>query len=109
MSAQYEGMVKRVQHAFAARNGLFGALLARTGYVGIKKIFERPYGGFLAMFAAGKIHLSVYMSSSLISAPFGTPLRSTSSYTPVLVAATVRLSVWQGCKRPIPTASHLPP
>ena len=53
MSAQYEGMIKRVQHAFAARNGLFGALLARTGYVGIKKVFERPYGGFLAMFAAG--------------------------------------------------------
>ena len=53
MSAQYEGMIMRVQHAFAARNGLFGALLARTGYVGIKKVFERPYGGFLAMFSAG--------------------------------------------------------
>ena len=53
MSAQYEGMIKRVQHAFAARNGLFGALVARTGYVGIKKVFERPYGGFLAMFSAG--------------------------------------------------------
>ena len=53
MSAQYEGMIKRVQHAFAARNGLFGALLANTGYVGIKKVFERPYGGFLAMFSAG--------------------------------------------------------
>lgn len=53
MSAQYEGMIKRVQHAFAARNGLFGALLARTGYIGIKKVFERPYGGFLAMFSQG--------------------------------------------------------
>ena len=53
MSAQYEGMIKRAQHAFAARNGLFGALLARTGYVGIKKLFERPYGGFLAMFSTG--------------------------------------------------------
>lgn len=53
MSAQYEGMIKRVQHAFAARNGLFGALLARTGYVGIKKVFERTYGGFLAMFSQG--------------------------------------------------------
>lgn len=53
MSAQYEGMIKRAQHAFAARNGLFGALLARTGYLGIKKVFERPYGGFLAMFGAG--------------------------------------------------------
>lgn len=53
MSAQYEGMIKRVQHAFAARNGLFGALLARTGYIGIKKVFDRPYGGFLAMFSQG--------------------------------------------------------
>ncbi|KAA8649548.1 MmgE/PrpD family protein [Aspergillus tanneri] len=53
MSAQYEGMVKRMQHAFAARNGLQGALLARSGYLGIKKVFERPYGGFLAMFSQG--------------------------------------------------------
>ncbi|KAI0011641.1 hypothetical protein F4779DRAFT_636513 [Xylariaceae sp. FL0662B] len=53
MAAQYEGMVKRVQHAFAARNGLFGALLARNGYVGIKKVFERSYGGFLSMFSQG--------------------------------------------------------
>lgn len=53
MAAQYEGMIKRMQHAFAARNGLFGALLARSGYVGIKKIFERPYGGYLSMFSMG--------------------------------------------------------
>lgn len=53
MAAQYEGMIKRVQHAFAARNGLFGALIARTGYVGIKKVFERTYGGFLAQFSLG--------------------------------------------------------
>ncbi|KAK3332929.1 hypothetical protein B0T19DRAFT_473702 [Cercophora scortea] len=53
MSATYEGMIKRVQHAFAARNGLFGALLARNGYVGIKKVFERRYGGFLSMFSKG--------------------------------------------------------
>ncbi|PYI16896.1 2-methylcitrate dehydratase PrpD [Aspergillus violaceofuscus CBS 115571] len=53
MAAQYEGMIKRVQHAFAARNGLFGALLARNDYLGIRKVFERPYGGFLAMFSQG--------------------------------------------------------
>ncbi|OJD32189.1 uncharacterized protein BKCO1_4000085 [Diplodia corticola] len=53
MSVQYEGMIKRVQHGFAARNGLFGALLARGGYEGMRKVFERPYGGFLAMFSAG--------------------------------------------------------
>ena len=53
MSAQYEGMVKRVQHGFASRNGLLGALLARGGYEGIKKVFERQYGGYLAMFSQG--------------------------------------------------------
>lgn len=53
MAAQYEGSVKRMQHAFAARNGLLGALLARGKYGGIKKVFERPYGGFLAMFSLG--------------------------------------------------------
>lgn len=53
MSAQYESEVKRMQHGFAARNGLFAALLARRGYVGIKKVYERPYGGFLAAFGQG--------------------------------------------------------
>ena len=53
MSAQYESEVKRMQHGFAARNGLFAALLARSGYVGIKRVYEREYGGFLAMFGKG--------------------------------------------------------
>ena len=30
-----------------------GAFLAREGYDGIKKVFERPFGGFLSMFSAG--------------------------------------------------------
>lgn len=53
MSAQYESEVKRMQHGFAARNGLFAALMARSGYIGIKKVLERPYGGYLAVFGAG--------------------------------------------------------
>lgn len=53
MSAQFESEVKRMQHGFAARNGLFAALLARGGYVGIKKVYEREYGGFLEMFSKG--------------------------------------------------------
>ena len=56
MAAQYEGMVKRMQHAFAARNGLLGTLLAKGGYQGIRKVFERPYGGYLAMFSLGSKH-----------------------------------------------------
>ncbi len=53
MAAQFESDVKRMQHGFAARNGLLGVLLARKGYVGIKKVFERPYGGYLSTFSLG--------------------------------------------------------
>ncbi len=53
MSAMYESMVKRMQHGFAARNGLTAAALAAAGYVGIKRVFERPYGGWLAVFGDG--------------------------------------------------------
>ncbi len=54
MSAMYESMVKRMQHGFASRNGLAAAALAAVGYVGIKRVFERPYGGWLAVF--GECH-----------------------------------------------------
>ncbi|RAH47523.1 MmgE/PrpD family protein [Aspergillus brunneoviolaceus CBS 621.78] len=67
MAAQYEGMIKRVQHAFAARNGLFGALLARNGYLGIRKVFERPYGGFLAMFSQGNGREPPYQPEEVIA------------------------------------------
>jgi aconitate decarboxylase len=53
MSAQFESEVKRMQHGFAARNGLFAALMAKSGYIGIKKVYERPYGGFLSTFGRG--------------------------------------------------------
>lgn len=61
MSAQYEGMIKRMQHGFAARNGLLGAYLAKGGYEGIRKVFERPYGGFLAMFSKGNSRTPPYV------------------------------------------------
>jgi 2-methylcitrate dehydratase PrpD len=53
MSAMYESMVKRMQHGFASRNGLTAAALAASGYAGIKRVFERPYGGWLAVFGEG--------------------------------------------------------
>jgi aconitate decarboxylase len=62
MSAQFESMVKRMQHGFAARAGLTAAALAAAGYVGIKRVFERSYGGWLGVFGechhpdAGKIY-----------------------------------------------------
>jgi 2-methylcitrate dehydratase PrpD len=42
-----------MQHGFASRNGLTAAALAAAGYVGIKRVFEREYGGWLAVFGEG--------------------------------------------------------
>ena len=53
MAAQYEAMSKRMHHGFAARNGLYAACLAAGGYSGIKRVFEREYGGFLSVFGEG--------------------------------------------------------
>ncbi|MDT5369978.1 MAG: hypothetical protein QOC62_4409 [Mycobacterium sp.] len=53
MAAQYEAMSKRMQHGFAARNGYYAAGLAADGYTGIKEVFDRPYGGYLAVFGEG--------------------------------------------------------
>jgi 2-methylcitrate dehydratase PrpD len=53
MAAQYEAMSKRMHHGFAARNGYYAAGLANAGYTGIKRVFERPYGGFLSTFGEG--------------------------------------------------------
>jgi aconitate decarboxylase len=53
MAAQFGAMSKRMQHGFAARNGLYAALLARRGYTGIKAVYEQAYGGFLSTFGEG--------------------------------------------------------
>jgi 2-methylcitrate dehydratase PrpD len=53
MAAQYEAMCKRMHHGFSCRNGLYAALLAAGGYTGIKRVFEREYGGFLSVFGEG--------------------------------------------------------
>ena len=53
VSDVHESMVKRMQHGCATRNGLTAAALAASGYVGIKRVFERPYGGWLAVFGEG--------------------------------------------------------
>jgi 2-methylcitrate dehydratase PrpD len=53
MAAQYEAMCKRMHHGFAARAGFTAACLAASGYTGIKRVFERDYGGFLSVFGEG--------------------------------------------------------
>ncbi len=53
MAAQFEAMCKRMHHGFSARAGLYAAWLAADGYTGIKRVFEREYGGYLAAFGEG--------------------------------------------------------
>ncbi|GAA2557061.1 MmgE/PrpD family protein [Streptomyces levis] len=53
MAAQYEAMSKRMHHGFSSRNGLYAAALAEAGYTGIKRVYEREYGGFLTTFGEG--------------------------------------------------------
>ena len=66
MSAQYESMAKRMQHGFAARNGLFAALMSREDYTGIDQVFERPYGGFLSTFGQGSRNGTPYIENELV-------------------------------------------
>jgi 2-methylcitrate dehydratase PrpD len=48
MSAQEGSMVKRMHSGRAAQSGVYGALLARRGFTGIKNVLEADYGGFLS-------------------------------------------------------------
>ncbi|GAE00238.1 conserved hypothetical protein [Paecilomyces variotii No. 5] len=66
MSAQFGSEVKRMQHGFAARNGLFAALLAKGGYSGIKRVFEEEYGGFLSVFGESSGRNPPYLETELI-------------------------------------------
>jgi 2-methylcitrate dehydratase PrpD len=51
MAAQYGAMVKRMHAGRAAQSGLYGALLAQSGFTGIIDVFESPYGGFCSTFS----------------------------------------------------------
>lgn len=45
MAAQYKSMVKRMHHGMAAQSGLYGASLAKSGFVGTERVIEHEYGG----------------------------------------------------------------
>jgi 2-methylcitrate dehydratase PrpD len=51
MAAQYGAMVKRMHAGRAAQSGLYGALLAESGFTGIADVFESSYGGFCTTFS----------------------------------------------------------
>ncbi len=55
-----------MQHGFAARNGLFAALMTQGGYAGIDQIFERPYGGYLATFGQGSSSNPRFLENELV-------------------------------------------
>ncbi|HUL91089.1 MAG TPA: MmgE/PrpD family protein [Burkholderiales bacterium] len=51
MAAQYGAMVKRMHAGRASQSGLYGALLAQSGFTGIVDVFESEYGGFCTTFS----------------------------------------------------------
>jgi len=65
MAAQYEAMSKRMHHGFASRNGFYAAGLASAGYTGIKRVYEREYGGFLSTFGEGHDPIASEVSAGL--------------------------------------------
>lgn len=67
MAAQYGSMAKRMQHGFAARNGLFATLMASKGYTGIKGVLEEPYGGYLSTFGLGSKHEPTSVPDRIVS------------------------------------------
>ncbi len=59
MAAQYGAMVKRMHAGRAAQSGLYGALLAASGFTGIADVFESPYGGFCTTFSRSQDRFSL--------------------------------------------------
>jgi aconitate decarboxylase len=51
MAAQFGAMVKRMHAGRSSQSGLYGALLARNGFTGIRDVFEAPYGGYCTTFS----------------------------------------------------------
>ena len=51
MAAQYGAMVKRMHAGRSSQSGLYGALLAESGFTGIPDVFESEYGGFCTTFS----------------------------------------------------------
>ena len=54
MAAQYEAMCKRMHHGLGRpQRASTPQGWPRAGYTGIKRVFEREYGGFLSVFGEG--------------------------------------------------------
>ena len=108
MSAQFGSEAKRMQHGVAARNGVLATLLARGGYIGIKKVFEQGYGGFLTQFSAGngKIPNNHRRRSRRIWARAGRQRVCVSSHMHPWPLPTPPSTVYESCRRNIQMLSR---
>jgi len=59
MAAQYGAMVKRMHAGRASQSGLYGAMLAQSGFTGITDVFESGYGGFCTTFSRSQDRFSL--------------------------------------------------
>ena len=101
MSAQFESMIKRMQHGFAARNGLYGAVLAQRGYVGIKRVLEREYGGFLPVFGEGHDPDASQITADLGSRWMTTEIAVKPYAAMAALHAGIDAALWLRAKKPI--------
>jgi aconitate decarboxylase len=72
MAAQYGAMVKRMHAGRAAQSGLYGALLAKSGFTGIVDVFEAPYGGFCTTFSRSRDRFNLDELSAALGERFET-------------------------------------
>jgi 2-methylcitrate dehydratase PrpD len=73
MAAQYGAMVKRMHAGRSAQSGLYGALLAKDGFTGIRDVFEAPYGGYCTTFSRSQDRFNL----DALSAGLGTEWETT--------------------------------
>jgi aconitate decarboxylase len=72
MAAQYGAMVKRMHAGRASQSGLYGALLAKSGFTGIANVFEAPYGGFCTTFSRSRDRFNLDELSAALGERFET-------------------------------------
>jgi 2-methylcitrate dehydratase PrpD len=72
MAAQYGAMVKRMHAGRSAQSGLYGALLAASGFTGIIDVFETEYGGFCSTFSRSTDRYDLEQLSSGLGERFET-------------------------------------
>src|SRR5262245_14742465 len=59
MAAQFGAMVKRMHAGRSSQSGLYGALLAKSGFTGIVNVLESEYGGFCTTLSQSKDHFNL--------------------------------------------------